>query len=430
MGKKRNIQQAKLANTSGLRPQEESLMSCPVDRAFFEQLESLLPLLLFDTSQRNRKELQKALQLSESLLNLKEKTLNLQLQQKVIDAPNNSVHREGGHLKSADREPDRPKTKPLAQIFASLSLTSLEDYLEQCRESIYENFEGTVPKDVQEWVLHWPKKIDETVGEEYLKCLGDAAQFVEDKWQNWQQAQAKIKGREFGLAAKLRSLKFSSQVKTEIKETHLLQRKIERTRKSAENSKAHLLQLSGSLAAFLRLQGGHLEGLDKSARRLIAFEVEKELHQQLRMQANTKDASMRANLEVQKIEAQKLKEKRNVVLQIEDKKSQLLLQGFAQKLFADQPDFATPVLNTLLSAFEPMGALKRDLEQRLAQLRSEMKSIRHEFLRYREIASEYVNQFPGKHDTEGSAPNESGDAFDSFARKAFRTSKLDSTKRN
>ena len=420
MKKKKSVRQTQLnpENTA-------SLQGCPVDVAFFEEVESLLPLLVF--AKPGQKHNRRALAAAENLLSLKEKSLEVQRIASAAAVPSQT-------RKVAQDEPLPTAGPSLKELFQNLTLGSMEEYLEQCRESVYLGFESTVPQDVQGWVLHWSDKLDETVGEEYLKCITDASQFIEEKWQQWQKAVEKLKPLEgkLSISSKLRSLKWASEVKKEIKETQIIRRKIDRERKSFHTSKEHLVQLSGSLAAFLKLQSSHSTHFDKSARRLIALEVEKELHSQLKLEIQMKESEVRTLLEQGTREKSRISEKRQTLMQIEDKKMQILVQGFASKTFLETPDLASATLVHLLMAFAPLSESLMDMEREQSHLKITLRTLRKEFERYREIANEYIESlsrgrasFP--QDTFGSEPR---DVLESFGKKAVRPAQLAGPKRN
>jgi hypothetical protein len=432
MKKKKTI---KPSNLEGEALSQGLAEQCPINNAFFEELESILPLLVF--AKPGQKHNPRALTMAETILSLKEKTLELTLAQETQATQSQRISQKMSPLQSENKETARAENSENFHnrpLFENLALASMEDYLEQSRESVYLGFESIVPVEVQNWVVNWSAKLDETVGDEYLKCITDASLFVEDKWQQWQQAVEKIKPQKstLGIGAKLRALKWSGQVNKEKKELGSLKRKLEKDRKRFTHSKDHLTQLAGSLTAFLKLQARPNQGFDKSARRLIALEVERELHSELQKEIQNKIQEIGKITEIEIRESGKIAQKKQTLLQIEDKKMQILLQGFASKIFAETPDLASATLSHLLKAFTPLFEALEQVDQMHGQYKNLMKNLRKEFQKYREIANEYAEGLHGGSTTPAQdfAGLESRDALESFGKKAVRPAGLVGTKRN
>lgn len=271
-------------------------------------------------------------------------------------------------------------------------MTATERMLHDARMSLCKEFEGGIPRDLQEWMALWDRRIDEKVGEEYLRWLAHAGTLVQRQMRDWVNATSALKPGQFGLFERLRSLKWASRTRREARTSQRLRRECEVRRKRLEVSQARVANLCGILAAFLKAPAHNAGQNTRLVRKLLVLELERELA--IRLQSEIKERTERLDRNKQALigRADFLKRQRAYIAELEARKKLRLVDLYAASCANVKEAVPAATVLQVNTAFAEVDAVAMEWNLRAHEQKTRVQMLKRELERLSEVVDEYAER--------------------------------------
>ncbi|MCA2959064.1 MAG: hypothetical protein IOD12_02345 [Silvanigrellales bacterium] len=355
----------------------------------FSGFERLLPkLILFPsegrkTTSNDRRALERCVRLCEALLALRPEA--------------ERAEQLGAFLGGRTASPQLDSLLTLIQEAAGPQekMSPSERGLHDRRVNLCKEFEGGIPRDLQEWMALWDRRIDEKVGEDYLQWLSQGGLLLQRQTREWVNATTANRPGRFGLFERVRSLKWASRARKDARTVLRLRRECESRRKRLEVSQARVANLCGVLAAFLKAPAHNAGANTRVVRKLLVLELERELGMRLQSEIKERDLRLARNREALRARAQTLVNQRAYVDELEARKNLRLVDLYAASCANVKEALPAATVQQVNAAFAEVDAVAFEWNLRVDEQKARVHKLKRELERLLGVVDEYAKNYFG-----------------------------------
>jgi hypothetical protein len=388
----------------------------------FTAFERLLPrLILFPSDGRkltgaSRKALDRCVRLSEEILALRPEAERVARMLSLLGEADDSIQLNS--LLKLVEEAAGPEDKRGPG----------ERLLHERRMGLCREFERGIPRDLQEWLVLWDRKIDEEVGEDYLRWLSQAGGVVQKQAREWAEANASAAPGQFGIFSRIRALRASARAKKTARLVASLKSESAARRERLKAAQARVANLCGVLASFLKAPALNAGQNTRVVRKLLFLELERELSERLGADIREREARTREARASAHERAGRLRALRQYVADVEARKNLRLVELYAASCANVQEAIPAATVLQVNAAFAELGESGRIWNEKIEAERARVRRLAREMERLAGVVDEYAERHLGNElrSAAGMPFSGAGGAPDVPGEPVVRTARLDS----
>jgi|GEM_PF-5927086 len=389
---------AEEARSSDLPDSANSLHSTAPNAApGFDAIERLLPkLILFPSagrklSSQDRKAVERCVRLCEELLALKPQAERLE--RHLSRFAEGSEGREAQESGSTQLNSLLALVQEAAGPIEKMGLA--ERTLHERRTHLCHAFEKSIPRDLQEWIALWDRKIDEQVGEEYLRWLAHGAELLQRQAREWVEAVRGVRPGSFGLLSRLRSLKWSAHVRKGTRNITSMRREVTLRRERLKQAEERTASLCGVLAAFLKAPALNAGSQTRLVRKLLFLELERDLTVHLGQEITAREALLASRRRTLSDRAEALSRNRRYVADLEAAKNLRLVELYAASCANVKEAVPAATVRRMDAVFEEIGTMEEEWNGRVEDALARVHRLKREMERLAGVIDEYAERHFG-----------------------------------
>jgi hypothetical protein len=267
--------------------------------------------------------------------------------------------------------------------------------LHERRIELCHDFEGGIPRDLQEWIALWDRKIDEEVGADYLRWLARGGAFVQKQAREWAEATSLYQPAVLGVFGRIRALRWSSRMRNTVRKIGRMQREIEHRKKRFTTEHERTAGMCGVLAAFLKAPALNAGANTRVVRKLLVLDLERELGAKLEADIAEHDARLAARRAALQARADKLKTLRAYIAHLEARKNLKLVELYAATGANVKEALPAATIRQVNEAFEETNKLAQEWKTKAENELARVHKLRRELERLAGVLDEYTERYFG-----------------------------------
>lgn len=358
-------------------------------------IERLLPRLILFPSERHRlpasdrRALERSVRLCEDMLALKPEIERVTHLASLVQVTGSSI--EAGAASTPNAGTLAAAVEETASPAAARS--AIEEALHRRRLAAARAFERAIPKDLQEWISGWDRKIDAQVGEEYVRWLAEGSALLQAQAREWVDAVARVSPGSLGLASRLRALRLSGRARAAMRETARLRHETALRRARLAQVHARTARLCGILAAFLKTTSCAPSGDARLVRKLLLLDLERKLSADILGEIASREKALAEGRAARDRSERRHASLRRYVTELEGRKNLRLVELFAASGANVKEAIPAATVRQIDAAFAEIRAAEDAWRDAAAREGMRVAKLKRELERLSGVLDDYARRY-------------------------------------